>query len=172
MCFKALWLVLVAVVLVAAPPAGAVAPDITTAPFDRTRVIAASADTCPFDIQVHSTGTFRFVTFFDADGNVTKQMTTVFDFHIEWSNPLTGKALTTPLAGPVIVEPYGEGTVLVTVNGNDARFVVPGVGIVFGAVGRLVYVAPENDLGTALEILQSTGHQDLTPFPAVCAGLA
>ena len=103
---------------------------------------------------------------------MTRTIVTVHDFHITWSNPPTGKTLTSPLAGPFIIEPNDEGTVTVTINGNDGRFVVPGEGIVFGAVGRLVYVADAGDVFTPLGVLQSTGHQDAGPFPRVCAGLA
>ena len=39
------------------PAATAAGPTVTITPFDRTRTIAASPDTCPFAIVVHSTGT-------------------------------------------------------------------------------------------------------------------
>ena len=50
---------LVALVLGGASTAAADAPTVTLTPCDRTRVIAASAETCPFDIVVHSERTFR-----------------------------------------------------------------------------------------------------------------
>jgi hypothetical protein len=39
-------------------------------------------------------------------------------------------------------------------------------------VGRLVYIASADDPLTPLQVLQSTGHEDPTPFPAVCSGMA
>ena len=158
---------LFALVLGGASTAVADAPTVTLTPWDRTRVIAASADTCPFDIVVHSQGTFREAVFSSG-----RDVTTVEDFHLSWSNPLSGKSLASPLAGPFIAEPNGDGTVTVTINGNDGRFTAPGFGLLFADVGRLVYIADASDLNTPLQILQSTGHQDASPFPQICAALA
>jgi hypothetical protein len=156
-----------ALALVAAPAASAVAPEVTIIPFERTRTIAASADTCTFPIVVHSQGTFRETVF--ANG---RDVTTVFDFHISWTNPESGKSVTSVLAGPFIIEPNGDGTVTVTIDGNNGLFAAPGIGIFFGEVGRLVYIADEADPSTPLLVLQSTGHQDPSLFPAVCEALA
>jgi hypothetical protein len=156
-----------ALVLTVASTAVADAPTVTITPFERTRVIAASAETCPFDIVVHSEGTFRETVFSDG-----RDVTTVENFHITWSNPISGKTLNSPLAGPFIVEPNEDGTVTVTINGNNGRFTAPGYGLLFAAVGRLVYVANPSDLNTPLHILQSTEHQDADLFPSVCAALA
>ena len=158
---------LVALVLAAASTAAADAPTVTITPFERTRVIAASPETCPFDIVVHSTGTFREAVFSSG-----RDVTTVEDFHLTWPNPVSGKSLASPLAGPFIAEPNGDGTVTVTINGNDGRFTAPGFGLLFADVGRIVYIADASDLNTPLQILQSTGHQDASPFPQICAALA
>jgi hypothetical protein len=156
-----------AVVLAVASSAVADAPTVTITPWDRTRTIAASPETCPFDIVVHSQGTFREEVFSSG-----RDVTTVENFHLTWSNPLSGKSLASPLAGPFIVEPNGDGTVTATINGNNGRFVAPGYGLLFANVGRLVDVADPSDLNTPLQILQSTGHQDASPFPAICPALA
>ena len=156
-----------AVVLAAASAAVADAPTVTITPWDRTRTIAASPETCPFDIVVHSQGTFREEVFSSG-----RDVTTVENFHLTWSNPLSGKSLASPLAGPFMVEPNGDGTVTVTIDGNNGRFVAPGFGLLFADVGRLVYIADPSDLNTPLQILQSSGHQDATPFPAICPALA
>ena len=153
--------------LCAASTAVANAPTVTLTPFERTRVIPTSAETCPFDIVVHSAGTFR-----EAVYSSGRDVTTVEDFHLTWSNPASGKSLASPLAGPFVVEPNGDGTVTVTIDGNNGRFTAPGYGLVFADVGRLVYVADPSDLNTALRILQATGHQDVSPFPQICAALA
>ena len=150
------------------PAATAAGPTVTITPFERTRTIAASADTCPFDIVVHSSGAFR-----EAVYSSGRDVTTVENFHIAWTNPDSGKSITSVLAGPFIAEPNGDGTVTVTINGNNALFTGPGLGFLFGNVGRLVYLAAEGDpTFTPIEILQSTGHQDTSLFPAVCPALA
>lgn len=158
---------LLALVLGAASAATADAPTVTLTPWDRTRVIAASPDTCPFDVVVHSQGTFR-----EAVYSSGRDVTTVEDFHLTWSNPVSGKSLASPLAGPFIAEPNGDGTYTVTINGNNGRFIAPGFGLLFADVGRLVYIADGSDLNTPLQILQSSGHQDASPFPQICAALA
>src|SRR5919198_5611870 len=131
---------LFALLLGGASTAAADAPTVTLTPWDRTRVIAASAETCPFDIVVHSQGTFREAVFSSG-----RDVTTVEDFHLTWSNPASGKSLASPLAGPFLAEPNGDGTVTVTINGNDGRFVAPGFGLLFAQVGHLVYVAVASD---------------------------
>lgn len=157
----------IATIAILAAPAGATAPTFTTIPFDRTRTIAADPATCPFDIIVHSTGTFRQAVFSDG-----RDVTTVFDFHISWTNPLSGKEVTSVLAGPFVIEPNGDGTITVTIDGNNGLFAAPHLGLLFGNVGRLVYTADASDPFTPLEVLTATGHQDPSPFPAVCAALA
>jgi hypothetical protein len=112
-----------------APLAQAAGPVQSTSPWDRTRVIAAGTDACPFAIQVHSAGTIHTWTY--ADGTVK---TILQNFHIEWTNLDTGKVATTPLGGPAIV--YPDGTVVI--NGNDARFVAAGQGLVVADLGRAI----------------------------------
>ena len=153
--------------LVLASAAGASAPVVMITPWNSTRTIASSSDTCPFPIVVHSEGTFRESAY--SNGRYVKS---VSDFHIRWTNPESGKSVTSALGGPFIAVSNGDGTATVTINGNDALFAAPGIGLFFGDVGRLVYIADENDLDTPLVVLQSTGHQDSALFPAVCAALA
>src|SRR5690348_10274284 len=156
-----------ALLRVAAPAAGASAPDVTTTPWNSTRTSAAGADTCPFPIVVHSEGTIRESVYSSG-----RDVRTVSDFHITWTNPLSGNSVNSALGGPMIVQSNSDGTATVTINGNDALFTAPGMGVFFADVGRLVYIADENDLNTPLVVLQSTGHQDAALFPAVCAALA
>jgi hypothetical protein len=153
--------------LVVVPIAAASAPNVTVTPWNSTRTIAASPDTCAFPIIVHSQGTFRQSVYSNG-----RAVTTVSDFHIVWTNPESGKSVTSALGGPMIAESNGDGTATVTINGNDALFAAPGMGVFFADVGRLVYIADESDLSTPLVVLQSTGHQDTALFPAVCAALA
>src|SRR3954451_20918248 len=153
--------------LVVVPIAAASAPNVTVTPWNSTRSIAASPDTCAFPIIVHSQGTFRQSVYSNG-----RAVTTVSDFHIVWTNPQSGKSVTSALGGPMIAESNGDGTATVTINGNDALFAAPGMGVFFADVGRLVYIADESDLSTPLVVLQSTGHQDTALFPAVCAALA
>jgi hypothetical protein len=144
----------VAVALLLAPAALAGAPEQSTTPWDRTRVIPASAETCPFPIQVHSTGTIHTWTY--SDGTVK---TILHDFHIEWMNLDTGLVARTPLGGPAIV--YPDGTLVI--NGNNGRFIGQGEGIAFADLGRTV---------TTVEgVVFSAGQHSESLFPDVCTAL-
>lgn len=133
-----------------------------------TRVIAASPDTCPFDITSHFDGTFLFFNYKDGSSKIT-----VASVFVTYTNPLSGKSLTTPLAGPFMVSaPNAEGLVTVTIPGNDGAFHVPGQGVIFASVGLLVYLADPSDPSTPIEILEANGIQDPSPFPAVCDPLS
>ncbi|HEY3205797.1 MAG TPA: hypothetical protein VGJ58_02485 [Gaiellaceae bacterium] len=156
-----------AALLALAPTAAADQPVTTELHIDRTRTIAASPDTCPFPFIVHTEGTIRETVFSSG-----KDVRHAVDFHITYTNPANGKTLTTVLAGPVIVEPNGDGTVTVTINGNDGHLTVPGQGTVFADVGKLVYIADASDINTPLTIVKSTGQQDPNQFPATCIGLS
>jgi hypothetical protein len=161
-----IWAAVIGAILV--PAAAAAGPTVTITPFDRTRTIAAGPDACPFPIVVHSTGTFREALYSDGTDK-----TTVREFHITWTNPASGKSITSVLGGPEIVEPNGDGTVTVTINGNDAHFNAPGYGSIFADVGHFVYLAAADDPTlTPIAVVKATGHQDASLFPAVCAPLA
>ncbi len=149
------------------PTAAADQPVTTITRFDRTSTFPAGPNGCPFPFLIHTEGTLRETVF--ANG---KDSTHAVDFHITYTNPANGKSLTTVLAGPFVVEPNGDGTVTVTINGNDGHITARGQGTIFADVGRLVYIADPGDLFTPLTILKSTGRQDASQFPATCEGLS
>ena len=110
-------------------------PTATETQVNRDVLLAASPDTCPFDIVAHLEGTRVVTDFTDRNGALVRRVIHLRSFTITYTNPLSGKSLSTPLAGPAIGEPQADGTWLVTVPGNDGRFVIPGQGIVFANVG-------------------------------------
>jgi len=156
-----------ALMLALAPIAAAAAPTGTVPPWNSSWTIAGGPGTCPFPIVVHSQGTFRESVFSGG-----RDVTTVSDFHITWTNSENGKSVSSVLGGPFIAQSNGDGTATVTIDGNDALFAAPGIGLFFADVGRLVYIASESDLTVPLVVLQSTGHQDTALFPAVCGALS
>jgi hypothetical protein len=157
-------LVAAAAALLAFVPAAAADQPVTTeVHLDRTRTFTGL---CPFPFEAHTVGTLRETVFSNG-----KDVTHAIDFHITYSNPANGRTATTVLAGPVIQEPYGPGTVKVTIHGNDGHITVPGQGSVFANVGTLIYVA-DAVTGVPLQILKSTGQQDPSQFPATCDALA
>jgi hypothetical protein len=161
--------VVIAVLALAAlaPTAAADQPVTTVTTFDHTFTIAAGPGTCSFPILGHSQGSIRETVYSNG-----KDVQHAVDFHITYTNPANGKTLTTALAGPFIVEPNADGTVTVTINGNDGHLTAPGQGTIFADVGKLVYIADPSDVFTPLSIVKSTGRQDASQFPATCQGLA
>ena len=140
--------------LVLVPLAQAGGPVQTTTPWDRTRVIPASSETCAFPIQVHSTGTIHTWTYEDGT-----QKTILQNFRTEWSNLDTGAVAASPLAGPAIV--YPDGTVVI--DGNNGRFISQGAGLAYADLGRTI---------TMVEgIVFSAGQHSETAFPNICASL-
>ena len=150
-----------------APSAAADQPVTTITNFDRTFTVAAGPGTCPFPFTGHTEGTLRETVFSSG-----KDVTHAVDFHVTYSNPANGKTLATVLGGPFIVEPNGDGTVTVTINGNDGHLTAAGQGTIFADVGKLVYIADPHDVFTPLSIVKSTGQQDPSQFPATCEGLS
>ena len=162
------FVVTVMVALAVAPVATADKPAVTELNLDRTGTIPAGPNLCPFPFTFHTVGTLRQTTF--SDGKV---VTHAVSFTVTYTNPANGKQATTVLAGPVVVEPNGDGTVTVTINGNDGHLTAPGEGGVFAAVGKLIYLAAADDPAlTPIEILKSTGQQDASQFPGTCEALA
>jgi hypothetical protein len=155
----------VGALLALAPTAAADQPVTTVTQVDRTTTFPAGRF-CPFTFTAETHGTFRETVYSNG-----KDVTHAVDFHITYTNPANGKSLTTVLAGPFIVEPNGDGTVTVTIDGNDGHITQPGEGTIFADVGKLVYIADQSDVFTPLTILKSTGRQDPSQFPATCNGL-
>jgi hypothetical protein len=124
---------------------------------------------CPFEVVRTVDGTLVTTTFTDADGLTTT--TLIFrDGKIRYLNPANGKTLMTVLAGPVVTEDNGDGTSTVFVPGNDQQYTAPGLGFIVGNTGLFIATI-DNATGEVLSIDKLAGHQDGTPFPALCVGL-
>jgi hypothetical protein len=163
----ALAVALTAALAALVPTAAADQPVTTIQQIDHTFTLAAGPNTCPFPILGHSSGTSRETVFSNG-----KDVTHLADFHITYTNPANGKTLTTVLAGPFVIEPNADGTVTVTINGNDGHITAPGQGTIFADVGKFVYIADPGDVFTPLSVVKSTGRQDPSQFPATCEGLS
>ena len=170
---KKLALLVAALFACAASAASAAAPTVVESYVNRDVTLPAGSDFCAFPIAAHVEGFRRVTTFTDNDGNVVKTTILLHAFTITYTNPLSGKSLSTPLAGPVIGEPQPDGTWLVRIPGNDGRFVAPGQGLIFANVGLRIGLQDGPVPPAAItEILKSVGIQDASEFPAVCSALA
>jgi len=156
----------------ASSTASAAAPTVVESYVNRDVTIPAGPDTCAFPIAAHVEGFRRVTTFTDNDGNVVKTTILLHAFKITYTNPLSGKSLSTPLAGPVIGEPQPDGRWLVRVPGNDGRFVAPGQGLIFANVGlRIGFQDGPVPPQAITDLVKSVGIQDASEFPAVCSAL-
>ena len=124
---------------------------------------------CPFEVVRSLDGTLVTTTFTDAAGLTTMTLSWK-DGKIAYLNPANGKTLTAVLAGPAVIQDNGNGTSTVRVPGNDQRYTAPGLGFIVGNTGLSV-VTIDNATGETLSVDKLAGHQDGTPFPALCVGL-
>lgn len=125
---------------------------------------------CPFEVVRTVDGTLVTTTFTDAAGLTT---TTFFyqNGKIGYLNPVNGKTLQAVLAGPAVYSDNGDGTTTVRVPGNDQQYTAAGIGFIVGNTG-LIILTIDTVTQETLSIDFSAGHQDGTPFPALCVGLA
>jgi hypothetical protein len=124
---------------------------------------------CPFEVVRTIDGMLVTTTFTDGDGLTT----TTFSYKngkIGYLNPANGKTLTAVLAGPAVSTDSGDGTTTLTIPGNDQRYVAPGIGLIVANTG-LIVATLDTATGALLSIDFEAGHQDGTPFPALCVGL-
>ena len=158
----------VAVALVASSSAFAAAPTRTVEAIHISTTFAAGAR-CPFEVVRTIDGTIITTTFTDADG-LTKTTVSYTDGKIGYLNPANGKTLMAVLAGPAIYQDNGDGTTTLRIPGNAQQYTAPGIGFIVGNTGLIVATL---DTATAalLSVDFSAGHQDGTPFPALCVGL-
>ena len=153
--------------------AGAAAPTVNEVVVNRTITLAAGT-ACSFPLTIHDEGIRRTTTFVDAAGNVIRTTIVLINFTESYKNENTGETLSTPAAGPAIIEPNGDGTVTTRVPGNDGRLIVPGEGFVYGDVGLKLFTASAATPFTPLEILLLTGHYEEPDLylEAVCSSLS
>jgi hypothetical protein len=124
---------------------------------------------CPFEVVRAVDGTLVTTTFTDASGLTTTTLSWK-DGKIRYLNAANGKTLMAVLAGPAVIQDNGDGTSTVRVPGNDQQYTAPGLGFIVGNTG-LSIVTIDNATGEVLSIDKLAGHQDGTPFPALCVGL-
>jgi hypothetical protein len=124
---------------------------------------------CPFEVVRTIDGTLVTTTFTGANGLTT----TTFSYKngkIGYLNPANGKTLTAVLAGPAVYADNGDGTTTLRIPGNDQRYTAPGIGLIVANTG-LIVATLDTATGAILSIDFEAGHQDGTPFPALCVGL-
>ena len=124
---------------------------------------------CPFEVVRTIDGTLVTTVFTDANG-LTKTTFSYKNGKIGYLNPANGKTLSAVLAGPAVYTDNGDGTTTLRIPGNDQRYTAPGQGFIVGNTG-LIVATLDTVTGALLSVDFEAGHQDGTPFPALCVGL-
>lgn len=154
--------------LVAAPIASAAAPTRTVEEVHVGGTFPAGTR-CPFEVQRTIDGTLVTTTFTDAAG-LTKTTYRYGNGKIVYTNPANGKTLQAVLAGPAVYIDNGDGTTTLRVPGNDQQYTGQGIEFIVGNTGILIATL-DTATGEVLSVDFEAGHQDGTPFPALCVGL-
>ena len=148
---------------------------VLAAPPTRTEELVQISDTfaagvrCPFEVVRTIDGTLVTTTFITHDGR-TKTTFSYKNGRIGYFNPANGKRLEAVLAGPAVYTDNGDGTTTLRIPGNAQRYTAPGIGFIVGNTG-LIVATLDTATGEVLSIDFTAGHQDGTPFPALCVGL-
>jgi hypothetical protein len=144
-------------------PALAAPPEFITIVVDET---VPFGDCAGFTVIEHVEGKVKISTHTDKDGNVTMEIAR-FSLRHTFVNSETGASLTSPDAGidKITVNQDGSGTVAVI--GVVSRIAVPGEGVVFVHVGKIVF-----DLNTGDVLFVAGPHDDFADLlPALCSAL-
>jgi hypothetical protein len=144
-------------------PAFAAKPDFFTIQVDDTIVLAECEG---FSILEHVEGRVKVSTHFDRNGNFSMEVARVHLRHT-LTNSETGASLSSPDVGIDKVTVNQDGSTTVAIIGVVARIVVPGEGLIFASVGRLVF-----DANTGETLLVAGPHDDFADLPEIlCATL-
>ena len=138
-------------------------PDMVTFQVDDT-FFAGSCD--GFDVIEHVEGTVKVSTHFDQDGTFAMEIVR-FSLRHTYTNSVTGASLSSPDVGidKLTVNDDGSGTVAVI--GIVGRITVPGEGLVFAHLGRIVF-----DFNTGEVVLVAGPHEDFNELlPILCSAL-
>jgi hypothetical protein len=128
-------------------------------------------DECAFPVIVHVEGDVRATLFFDQAGNEIRDLVVFSNFRVTFTNPATGKSITTPspAANHVTINP--DGSAVVAITGLQGHLVVGGGPPLAADVGRLVlfFSGPEDE---EPDVLFQAGQFNFGPFPQLCDVLA
>ena len=126
---------------------------------------------CDFPVVVHVEGDIRHTHFFDQAGNEIRDLTVFPNFRVTFTNPETGKSISTvsPAVEHVTINP--DGSFVVTLTGLGGHLIVGGGPPLASDVGRIVFLfsGPEDE---EPDILFQAGQFNMGPFPQLCDVLA
>jgi hypothetical protein len=157
------------VVLALGAVARAVPPEHSVVQVDDVFPIPAGPDTCSFPIQGHVSGTIRTTTFFDKEGNPTREISVFPQFGVTFS--ANGKTISTvtPSVEHFTFNPDGSATL--TITGLSGHLITGGGPPQAVDVGRVVFFfsSPTDE---DPDLIFQAGKFNDGPFPQLCDVLA
>lgn len=144
----------------------AAAPSAEVIPIDFSFTPPVLSNACGFPVTRHVAGTLTIRTFFDADGNFVRELDQYNQVETVSAN---GNTLVGRTVQNIMVKLLPDGSFTVAVVGTDFRLPVPGAGIAFGSVGRLVLLFAADN--TLLGVQQDVGNVRAN-FAPICQALA
>jgi hypothetical protein len=126
---------------------------------------------CDFPVVVHVEGDVRHTDFLDQAGNVVRELEVFPNFRITFTNPETGKSISTPSPSVNHATINPDGSAVVTITGLSGHLIVGGGPPLSSDVGRIVlfFSGPDDE---EPDILFQAGQFDMGPFPPLCDVLA
>ena len=152
--------------VIAAPAAIAAAPTTEVIPINSTFTPPQLSGACGFTVTRHIEGTLTIRTFYDVNGNFVRELD---QYNLVEAISANGKTLTGRTVQNIAVKLLPDGSYTLSFVGTDFRLSVPGAGIAFGSVGRLLlHFAADN---TLLGVDQDVGNAAAN-FTAICNALS
>ena len=145
-----------------AAPARGAAPAIEVISIDDSFNPPILSAVCGFPVTRQVQGTLTIRTFFDLNGAFTKELDQV---HLTESVTANGLTLVGRTVQNIEVTLLDDGSFTVAFAGSDFRLPVPGTGIAFGSVGRLLLLFDaDNNL---IDVVQHVG-DSRADYAAIC----
>jgi hypothetical protein len=145
-------------------PALAAKPEFFTIPVDVTFERGACDG---FTVINRVTGLLKFSNYFDQDGNITMGIVLFIGGRQTFTNSETGATLSSPDIGIDTTTISQDGSTIVASMAFATRVVVPGEGLVYAHIGKIVF---NENTG---EVLFEAGQHDdgANLLPALCSAL-
>jgi hypothetical protein len=135
-----------------AAPAGATSPSREIIPMDYSFTPPQLSAHCGFAVTRHVVGTLTIHTFLDGSGNLVRELDR---YQLVETLSADGPTLVGRTSQTVTVAVAADGSYTVAVAGPDFRLSLPGAGVSFGSVGRLLLSFAADD--TLLGVVQDVG---------------
>jgi len=139
-------------------------PDFITIPVD---VTFERGECAGFTVIEHVEGLLKFSIHFDQDGNFAMQIVRFIRGRHTFMNSETGATLFSPDVGIDKTTISQDGSETLAVMGFETRIVVPGEGLVYARVGKIVL-----NLNTGEVVFEAGQYDDFADLlPALCSVL-